>query len=204
MAMLILEPEFDQAIRADRQARGIDQHDEVWDGLYVMSPLADDEHQELVGELCSIFVEIYRRRSGAKVRPGVNVSDRNRGWEQNFRVPDVLVFLPGTKAINRGTHWQGGPDFAVEIENEGGRDRDKLDFYAKVGVRELLLVSRDPWALVLFRLKRAKLRAVGTSTLEQPDALRSDVVPLTFRLVANNARPRIEVTHRDDGRQWLV
>ena len=40
-----------------------------------------------------------RRLAGAgDVSPGVNLSDRDDGWEQNYREPDVAVFLHDTKA----------------------------------------------------------------------------------------------------------
>src|SRR5207253_305814 len=78
-----------------------------------------------------------------------------------------------------GTHWCGGPDFCVEIASPGDRSRDKLAFYAGIGVRELLLVDRDPWALELFRLSAGRLEPVGRSDLSKQDALPSPVVPVS-------------------------
>lgn len=143
MAMLVLDHLFEEQVRADRKERGIDKHDEVWDGVYVMSPLANNEHQEIVFGLNTVLQIVAARTGLGKVCPGVNVSDRE-DWTHNYRCPDVVVFLQGTSAINRGTFWLGGPDFAVEILSEGDRARAKLPFYAKVGVRELLFVDRDP------------------------------------------------------------
>jgi Uma2 family endonuclease len=136
-----------------------------------------------------------------KVRPNVNISDRDEGWTENYRGPDVAVFLHGTKAVNRKTHWVGGPDFAIEILSEGDRAREKLDFYAKVRVRELLLIDRDPWRLELYRLALRRLGLMGTSTPKEGKALPSRVLPLTFRLVADRPRPTIEVVNAD-GRRW--
>jgi Uma2 family endonuclease len=204
MAMLVLDRDFEKQIRAERAERGIDKYDEVWDGVYVMSPLADDEHQELVCELVTLLHTVVARAGLGKVRPGVNVSDRETEWTSDFRVPDVAVFVSGTAAINRGTHWQGGPDFAVEITSERDRSREKLAFYAKVGVRELLLVDRDPWALEMYRLQKGQLILIGRSTPEQSNALLSEVVPLSFRLIAAEQRPRIEVKHQDGLADWLI
>ena len=39
----------------ERQKRGIDKYDEVWDGVYVMPPLANNPHQDLVLDLCVIL-----------------------------------------------------------------------------------------------------------------------------------------------------
>ena len=81
-------------------------------------------------------------------------------------------------------------------------DKEKLPFYAAIGVREVLVVERDTRELQLFRLVRKKLAEV------EPDggALVSDVVPLSFRRVeSKKAGPRLEV-RRTSGRKkvWLV
>jgi Uma2 family endonuclease len=197
MAMLVLDRSYEDRVRAERREHGIDKYDEVWDGVYVMSPLADDEHQDLVGEFDSLLRTIVARAGLGKVRPGVNVSDRDDDWKSNYRIPDVAVFLANTTAINRGTHWQGGPDFAIEITSAEDRTREKLPFYATVGVRELLLVDRSPWALELYGSREGRLALLGRSTLEQPTVLPSQVLPLTFRLTPAEPRPRIDVRHAD-------
>ena len=47
MAMLSVNPvDLAHLIRELRECGG-DRYDEVWDGVYVMSPLADNEHQQL-------------------------------------------------------------------------------------------------------------------------------------------------------------
>ena len=139
-----------------------------------------------------------------KVRAGVNVSDREHDWGKNFRCPDVVVYLNDTKAVNHNTFWYGGPDFAVEIVSPGDRSREKLDFYAKVGTRELLIVDRKPWALELYRLQDETLTRVGKSTLTKRDWLASEVVPLKFRLVAGKSRPEIEAVHGTTRKKWLI
>ena len=35
--------------------------------------------------------------------------------------------------------------------------REKLDFYAKVGTREVLILDRDPWSLELYALRRDRM-----------------------------------------------
>jgi Uma2 family endonuclease len=130
------------------------------------------------------------------------VSDIEDQWEHNYRSPDVVVYLNGTTARDFGTHWVGGPDFCVEIVSRNDRSRDKLDFYAKVGTRELLVVDRFPWGLELYRLQDGVLTLVGESTLGQPNILIGEVLPLTFRLVEGDPRPKIEVVHADGVQRW--
>ena len=111
-------------------------------------------------------------------------------------------FMAAIRRFARGAYWLGGPDFAVEVISRHDRSRKKFDFYAKVGVRELLLVDRKPWALELYRLQDGKLALVGKSDLDHPEILASEVLPLSFRLVAGNPRPRIEVAHADGIQRW--
>jgi Uma2 family endonuclease len=202
MTALVQDSQLLKRLIAQRKADGSDRWDEVWDGVDLLTPLPDDEHQELVGGLVSVLNVTVGFPGLAKVRPGVNISDRD-DWTKNYRCPDVAVFLPDTAAENRETYWYGGPDFAVEVVSEGDRSREKLGFYAAVSTRELLLVDRDPWALELFRLAGDRLESVGRSTVEQPDRLASAALPLTFRLVGGAERPRIEIVH-PDGRTWAI
>jgi len=187
-----------------RQITGADRFDEVWDGVYVMSPIADNVHQELATRLASTFLYALDKFADTTVQAGANVSDQDEDWTKNYRCPDVLVFLAGNPAQDRDTHWLGGPDFAVEVLSKGDRARKKFAFYARVGVRELLLVDRRPWRLELYRLAGGEYEAVGTSNLEHPAILASTVLPLTFRLVPGETRPRVEVMRADGAATWLA
>ncbi|MEX0716093.1 MAG: Uma2 family endonuclease [Planctomycetaceae bacterium] len=204
MAALVIDRDLERELIAERRRTGADRYDEVWDGVYVMAPMADFEHQHLVSQLTTIFVVTIEWAGLGAVYPGVNVTDRETDWKRNYRCPDVAVFLADTKVIIRGTHSLGGPDFAVEIVSPSDRSRKKLRFYAKVGTRELLIVDRHPWALELYRLDDGALKLVGTSTVEDGATLASEVVPLSFRLVAGDERPRIEIAHAADDSRWTV
>jgi len=115
------------------------------------------------------------------------------------------VFLNDTSARLHGAVWVGGPDLAVEVVSRYDRTWKKMDFYAQIGTKELLIVDRFPWALELYRLGAAKtLDLVGRSTVERPDVLASQVLPLSFRLVAGEKRPRIAVAHTDGVQSWLA
>ena len=138
-AWAITEQALVLSLKAEREATGLDRRDEMWEGIYVMSPDPNFEHQSFKGKLVHIFSIVCDPFAGADVLPGLNVSDRVSGWHKNYRIPDVAVYLPGNPAKNCGTHMCGGPDFAVEILSEHDLARNKLDFYAKVNTRELLL-----------------------------------------------------------------
>jgi Uma2 family endonuclease len=204
LPLLIPDVNVSASMIEDRRARGVDHHDEVWEGVYVMSPLANNEHQELTTLLAAILVEVVHRPGLGQSFAGVNLTDQPTNWQRNFRCPDVVAFLNGNPAQNRGTHWFGGPDFAVEIVSPYDRSREKLDFYAKIGTRELLIIDRDPWQLQLFRLDGATLTCVGVSTLAAPVSLTSERTNLVFTLTPGHDRPQIAVAHSSDGRTWIV
>ncbi len=167
-----------------------------------MSPLPSNEHQRLVLRLSRILGELIDDAGLGLVFPGVNLTALDASWEQDFREPDVAVFLNDTKAINRGTHWQGAADFLVEIISPGERTREKIPFYSRLGVVELLVIDREPWSLELYRQQDGQLTMAGRSTLAAPDVLRSQTVGLGFQLLPGDPRPQIQVTHAASGRQW--
>ena len=98
----------------------------------------------------------------------------------------------------------GGPDLAIEIVSPHDKSREKLEFYAKVGTRELLILDRDPWSLELYRLSEGTLALVGRSTLDQPDLLETEVAPLTWRIIPGEERPKVEVIHTAGTQRWLA
>lgn len=204
MAKLILPQQDLKAIIRERRRCGGDRFDEVWDGVYVMSPLADNEHQHLASSLSSKFDQGLGDRPGVLVFAGANISDRPDDWRKNYRCLDVAVFLPGNPAEDRGTHWLGGPDFAVEILSRGDRSRKKFDFYAAAGVRELLLIARRPWRLELYRRQGRGWEQVGISTPDDSLPLPSEVLELTLRLLPGERRPQVELLRAGDGHRWLA
>jgi hypothetical protein len=204
MAMLILEPSFERRIIEERQALGHDAQDEVWDGIYVVNPIYDNEHQVIRGGLCLVLGHQLDLPEGTEVLPGVNVSDRDEDWGQNYRCPDVVVFMPNCQAMKRDAHSFGGPDLVIEIVTEGDRSWDKVGFYASINTRELLIIERKPWQLTLLRLQNGKLVSVGCTASDNDVELRSEVLPVSFRLLWKDGEPEIEVRDVRDGRAFPV
>jgi Uma2 family endonuclease len=202
--MMILDAELTARMIRRRRRLGLDFRDEVWDGVYVMSPEADNEHQWIGTRLATVFDHAIGGPPLGLVYAGISVTDRPVNWQKNYRVPDVAVFLPGNPAEDRGTHWFGGPDFAVEVISRHDRSRKKFVFYAKVGVRELLLIDRKPWALELYGLQNGVLVPAGRLNPGDPGTLTSQVLPVTSRLLAGTPRPQIEVTRLSGTQQWLI
>jgi Uma2 family endonuclease len=204
MAALLLDPGLEKQLRDQRRTSGADRYDEVWEGVYRMSPSPNNEHQTIVSEFDAIFRMEIAWKGRGEVHPGTNVSDRDSDWEHNYRVPDVAVFLKGGQAQNRGAFWLGGPDFVVEISSPYDDTREKIPFYAKIGTREMLIIDRDPWMLELLRLHDGELKSDGQSEASNQRTLVSQVIPFTFRLVAGVPRPRIEVASTENDKTWMI
>ncbi len=201
MPLLLLDPEEAQSW-LDAQNEIEPRFTECWEGVTVVPPLANNPHQRFVMRIAEAFSSAIDWDVGECSLPGANLSDRGDGWEHNYRCPDVLVYLRGNPAIEHVTHWEGGPDFIVEILSNGEDPDAKFDFYASIGTREVLIVDRKPWALELFRLKRGKLVSVGRSELPGSTLLKSSALPFTFQLLPAKPRPRIEMIHTATGQIW--
>lgn len=204
MPVMVKDSDLVRQLKAERRSAGADCYDEVWEGVYVMPPLPNDVHQQMVMRIGSILQDEIGWNGLGEVRTGVNLSDRDKGWKKNYRVPDVVVFLQGGKARNLDTHWVGGPDFVVEICSRGDDTREKLPFYEAVQTQEVLIIDRRPWALELYRLRDGRLALVAKTGPKKSRHLRSEVVPFTFALAAGKDRPVVQISHQSDGRTWSV
>lgn len=204
MPVMIYDPAFEAHVRAEREKAWPNERDEVWEGVLVVTALPNFEHQIMVFDLALAFAAVIDRRIGDLSLTGANVSDRDADWMSNYREPDVLVILHTNKAKRHDTHMVGGPDLAVEIASPGEDPRLKLEFYAQVKTREVLIVDRDPWALELYQLKGAKLVSAGVSDAATSAVLTSAALPLTFQLKPGANRPAIHIAHTTSAQTWTA
>ncbi|HKB05352.1 MAG TPA: Uma2 family endonuclease [Gemmataceae bacterium] len=200
MPVLVQNPDIVARLLKEREAADYTR-DEVWDGVTVILPEADIEHDDIAGFFYRAFWAVFGEGTPHRIHFRVNVSDRVRGWKQNYRIPDTSVFLAGNVARACRAHYFGGPDFALEIVSPEDRSRDKLDFYARVGTKEVLIVDRDPWQMELYRLRRGRMRLVGTVTPGDGVGLKSFVVPIQFELVRARPRPKVKIVDAETGEE---
>ena len=191
MKVLLADPRSAANALADRRKSGLDLYDEVWEGTYILMPLPGNPHQRIVNRLAADLTGCVEDRGLGEVFPGANVSDDPDDWTKNYRCPDVLAFLNGNPAEDRGSHWLGGPDLAVEVLSEGDLTLEKLPFYASVGVRELWILDRDPWRLTRHTLTGGVLKPDGATEPGGPP-VRSGLLPLDWTLTAGEA-PAVRV-----------
>ena len=204
METLIADPRLSQRLIDERRARGADRFDEVWEGVYVMAPAPNDEHQDIELRLARALLDMVEEAGLGSVRATINLAADPADWEHDYRIPDISVFLKDTAAVCHDVFWSGPPDFVVEIVSPWDKTREKFDFYEKVGARELLVVDRDPWKLELYRLQDGKLVQTAQVTIDDAESIQSGVLPVALRLAAGNPRPTIEMTTTDGQRNWTV
>jgi Uma2 family endonuclease len=202
MPTLILDPNVERQLSDLRTASGASQHDEVWDGVTIVMPLPNIEHQRIVAFFLKVFQEIFVQGSPVECLPGANVSDRIAGWDQNYREPDVVVVREGENAQLFENHLYGAAELLIEIVSPGDKCRDKLPFYASIGTKEVLIVDRYPWQLELYQLRRGKMRLAGAVRPGDGTSFTSAAVPLTFSLIRNRRRPKMRITHSETGQEW--
>lgn len=197
MSVVVNDQLLASKLIAGRKASGDDRFDEVWNGVYFMSPMTDIEHQNLTSELTTVLRMLMDWNNLGTTLAGANISDQKEDWTSNYRVPDVLFFLNGTSAVDCGTHWHGGPDFVIEIVSSGDRTLDKLDFYASVNTRELLVIDRNPWKLTLYGLRDLALVPIAVSSFTQQAKIESNILPIHFWLDNNSSS--LKLVDRTDG-----
>jgi hypothetical protein len=83
MAMMINDAATERQLITVREATGADRYDEVWEGLYMIPPVPNTEHQKIVLRLVSIFAELIDWPGLGAVMPGVNLSDRREDWSED-------------------------------------------------------------------------------------------------------------------------
>ncbi len=204
MTAMILDERMTERLIAERQALGLDDHDECWDGVYVMPPAPSSDHQRAVFKLARVLSACRPTRRD-QVIPGVNISPEADDWERNYRVPDIAVVLAGNPLVDHGSYIHGGPDLVVEMRSRGDDSYRKLDFYTALGVREVLVVERDTRRPVLFRLGRKKLTRVKPTAIDGGSWLTSVVLDAAFAHSTEKGKPKLLVRRTTGAaRTWRV
>lgn len=118
----------------ERRRLGLDTRDELWEGVLHMVPPPAWRHSVIQGHLYSALLQIARRRGlDGACEGGVFAA------EKNWRVPDIV--FARAEAAAESVPRLDGAELVVEILSPDDESRDKLPFYAKVGVREVWLVE---------------------------------------------------------------
>ena len=180
--------EVDPDLLEQRRRLGLDHKDEMWEGVLHMAPSPANEHQRILDELLVFFTILYRRTGRGTIRSNINVFDEASPLE-NYRIPDLTFVAAGREALLAKDGIRGGgPDAVIEVRSPNDESYEKLPFFAKLGVREVVIVDRDTKRVDLFRLV-----APGYERLEQGDNdLVCETMGAVFRTLAD-PQPRLRV-----------
>lgn len=150
-------PELEQWLELRRQL-GHDRHDEVWEGSYVVAPVAHSNHGVVQAALA---IALGARARALGLVPTVCF---NLGTPQDFRVPDGGLHrgVPGVLYVPTA-------ELVVEVLSPDDETFAKLDFYTASGVRELLIADCEKRTVRCFHLQEAR-----------QDRAASDVLGLTM------------------------
>lgn len=142
------------ALIEERRRLGIDTYDEVWDGEYRVNPYPLLEHQRIcTGVLVWLTPRLAHERGTLIL--GLNLLDAPSGWH-NFRCPDlVFVAAHHEHILMRDGIRVEGPDALFEVRSPGDDTYKKFPFYAKLGVREVIVIDRNSKRPDVFRLRGA-------------------------------------------------
>ncbi|HKD36514.1 MAG TPA: Uma2 family endonuclease [Pirellulales bacterium] len=131
-----------QQLLESRRRTGADQWDEMWEGVLHMAPSPNREHQALEYQLHRWLDDHWATPSGGRVYEQINVAGSGK-WTENYRIPDLVLLTPERFHIDRNEYFDGGPDAVIEIHGPGDESYEKLEFYSKLGVREVWIIDRD-------------------------------------------------------------
>jgi Uma2 family endonuclease len=179
-----------------RRRTDADQWDEMWEGVLHMAPSPNREHQSIEFKLAMWLEQNWAEPNGCRIYPQINVAEPDIDkWTDNYRIPDLVLLMPARFNIDRNEYFNGGPDAVVEIHSPEDEAYEKLDFYFKVGVREVWIIERDSKRPEIYEPAGA-----GGHQLRKADAngwLRSDVAGAEFR-AAGNGKLEIRLTGRPE------
>ncbi len=191
--MKAVMPKVPEHILEWRRRTGADRYDEMWEGGLHMAPLPNRDHQDLAFALAVWLRFNWAKPNGCRVYLEINIAEPGT-WPDNYRIPDLVLLTPARFHIDCNEYFDGGPDAVVEIHSPGDEAYEKLDFYAKIGVREVWILDRDTRQPQIYGLRgdEFELRAADSAGWH-----RSDVVGAEMRDAAED-QLEIRLAGRDD------
>jgi len=123
----------------ERRRLGHDRFDEKWERVLHMVPPPHFDHQDIESWLVTNWLLVGEPR-GLRVTTGTGLFDPAVNDFSSYRQPDVAVSGP-EHLSERGI--EGWAELVVEIRSPGDESYEKLPFYERVGVQELLIVELD-------------------------------------------------------------
>lgn len=138
-----------------RRLAGADRFDEVWEGVYHLVPGPSHAHGRIESQL-HVLLAPLAREAGLEMTGQFNLGES----EHDFRVPDGGWHRPGA-----GGMWHPTAALVIEIVSPGDESWQKLPFYAKHNVDEVLIVDPTERTVTWLGLHEGAYRPVQRSGL---------------------------------------
>jgi len=173
---------------AERALLGQDRHDEIWEGVLHMVPAATYEHQ-MIGTKLVVFLEPRLLRGGIQVLYETGVH-RPGSAGKDYRIPDMVFFRdqPGL-IVERGL--EGAPIAVLEIRSPDDETYEKFDFWARLGVAEIIVIVPESRAVEVYRIAGDRYVAAPA---DASGAVHATTIDVRFRTLAAEP-PRLQVEH---------
>jgi Uma2 family endonuclease len=155
---LILEPSssgLDELLRR-RSRSGLDRLDEVWKGVRHMVPAPSGEHADITQQLAVILDRPARAAGLVPTMGEFNLGES----EHDYRVPDGGMHRVRPRGV-----WFATAALVVEIVSPGDESWEKLPFYARCGVEEIVIVDPDERAVHWLALADGDYQPIARSHL---------------------------------------
>jgi Uma2 family endonuclease len=160
-----------------RRRLGLDHFDEMWEGVLHMAPSPLYEHQRIVQEISEFLGALCKRRRHGVLVPATNVFNE-ASQEQDYRIPDFSFVAKGREHILARDGIRGaGPDAVIEVRSPYDETYEKFPFFARLGVREVIVIDRDTKQFEIYRLAGAQYVAVQADANQ---SVRSEVLKVRF------------------------
>jgi Uma2 family endonuclease len=161
-----------------RKELGLDRWDEVWDGVYHVTPAPTPEHQRVVDKILIFLAPLLEQKVRGTLRSQINVFDE-RSRVENYRIPDLTFVARDREHLFAQDGIRGGaPDAVFEIRSPGDDTSKKLSFYARIGVTEVIVIDRDTKKPEIHRLRGVRLIPVAA---DSEGWLTSEALGVRFR-----------------------
>jgi Uma2 family endonuclease len=147
-------PELEALLERRRRA-GADRFDEVWEGVYHMVPGPSHAHGRIEAHLLALL-RPPATAAGFEVTGQFNLGES----EQDFRVPDGGLHRPGASEM-----WHPTAALVIEIVSPDDKSWEKLPFYAKHSIDEVLIVDPSQTMVTWLALREGEYRPVQRSSL---------------------------------------
>ena len=166
-----------------RRRTGIDRYDEMWEGVLHMAPAPAYEHQRLVSAIDRSLGPLCERSGRGVLAPGINVFS-DAITTSDYRIPDLTFVAAGRQHIMAADGIRGGgPDAVIEVRSPDDESYEKFPFFARLGVREVIIVHRDSKEVELYRLEGSEYTQAGRN---EEGWLESEVFEVRFTTSDSN------------------